>query len=291
MWIRKPALRNVPVARFNRRGFRRNGSKSTTGRVGRRVAVRLWDCTSQSRQARARSEGKNRLFDSEINLYRLFGTIYCRLRRYPVGGAHCAPRQRKIIRFVGEHSDSLRAAYGGCSLDVHCGGCVRPYGSVGVDEFTSGVPRSYLRAPSLAALPQQSESTTGRAGRRVAMRPWAAITNHGRHAPNPKGRTDCSIAKSTCTGVCNDILPFATLSRLGAQCAPRQRKIIRFVGEHSDSLRAACGGCSLDAHCGGCVRPYGEVGVDEFTSGVPRSYPRAPSLAALPQFTLAHPTG
>ena len=84
-----------------------------------------------------------------------------------------------------------------------------------------------------------SESTTGRAGRRVAMRPWAAITNHGRHAPNPKGRTDCSIAKSTCTGVCNDILPFATLSRLGAQCAPRQRKIIRFVGEHSDSLRAA----------------------------------------------------
>ena len=65
---------------------------------------------NQSRQARARSEGKNRLFDSEINLYRLFGTIYCRLRRYPVGGAHCAPRQRKIIRFVGEHSDSLRAA-------------------------------------------------------------------------------------------------------------------------------------------------------------------------------------
>ena len=68
------------------------------------------------------------MFDSEINLYRLFGTIYCRLRRYPVGGAHCAPRQRKIIRFVGEHSDSLRAAYGGCSLDAHCGGCVRLYG-------------------------------------------------------------------------------------------------------------------------------------------------------------------
>ena len=178
----------MPVARFNRRGFRRNGSKSTTGRVGRRVAVRLWDCTSQSRQARARSEGKNRLFDSEINLYRLFGTIYCRLRRYPVGGAHCAPRQRKIIRFVGEHSDSLRAAYGGCSLDVHCGGCVRPYGSASADEFTNGVPRSYPRAPSLAALPQQSESTTGRAGTRVAVRPWAAIANPGRHAPNPKAK-------------------------------------------------------------------------------------------------------
>ncbi len=39
----KAALRNVPVARFNRR-FRRNGSESTTGRAGTRVAVRLWDC-------------------------------------------------------------------------------------------------------------------------------------------------------------------------------------------------------------------------------------------------------
>lgn len=81
------------------------------------------------------------------------------------------------------------------------------------------------------------------------------------------------------------------LSRRGAQCAPGQRKIIRFVGEHSDSLRAACGGCSLDARCGGCVRPYGSAGADEFTNGVPRSDPRAPSLAALLQFTLAHPTG
>ena len=44
-WIRTVALRNVPVARFNHRGFRRNGSESTTGRAGRRVAVRLWDCT------------------------------------------------------------------------------------------------------------------------------------------------------------------------------------------------------------------------------------------------------
>ena len=57
-----------------------------------------------------------------------------------------------------------------------------------------------------------------------------APANHGRHAPDPKGRTGCSIVKSTCTGVCNDILPFAMLSRRGAQCAPGQRKIIRFVG-------------------------------------------------------------
>ena len=81
------------------------------------------------------------------------------------------------------------------------------------------------------------------------------------------------------------------LSRRGAQCAPGQREIIRFVGEHSDSLRAACGGCSLDAHYGGCVRLYGSAGADEFTNGVPRSDPRAPSLAALPQFTLPHPAG
>ena len=40
--IRKPALRNVPVARFNHRGFHRSESESTTGRIGRRVAVRPW---------------------------------------------------------------------------------------------------------------------------------------------------------------------------------------------------------------------------------------------------------
>ena len=159
LWIRKVALRNSPVGCFNHRGFRRNGSESTTGRAGRRVAVRLGDCTSQlrqaralngalalrnvpvarfnrrglpvgrqplkylmvvpaakrihhrtgrqacgsatmggnnqSRQARAQSEGKNRLFDSEINLYRLFGTIYCRLRRYPVGAHSVRPDSAK----------------------------------------------------------------------------------------------------------------------------------------------------------------------------------------------------
>ena len=95
LWIRKVALRNSPVGCFNHRGFHRSESESTTGRVGRRVAVRLWDCTSQSRQARARSEGKNRLFDSEINLHRLFVTIYCRLRRYPVGAHSVRPGSAK----------------------------------------------------------------------------------------------------------------------------------------------------------------------------------------------------
>ena len=37
--------------------------------------------------------------------------------------------------------------------------------------------------------------------------------------------------------------------------------------------------------------PYGIDVAYEFTYGAPRSYPRAPSLAALPQFTLSHPTG
>ena len=58
LWIRKVALRNRPVGCFNHRGFRRNGSESTTGRVGTHVAVRLWDCTSQSRQAHAQSESQ-----------------------------------------------------------------------------------------------------------------------------------------------------------------------------------------------------------------------------------------
>ena len=38
------------------------------------------------------------------------------------------------------------------------------------------------------------------------------------------------------------------------------------------------------------VLPYGYAFADEFTNGAPRSYPRAPSLAATPQFTSAHPT-
>ena len=36
--------------------------------------------------------------------------------------------------------------------------------------------------------------------------------------------------------------------------------------------------------------PYGIDVAYEFTYGAPRSYPRAPSLAAMPQFTLPHPT-
>ena len=85
LWIRKVALRNSPVGCFNHRGFRRNGSESTH-RTGRHACGSATiGGNSQSRQAHARSEGKNRLFDNEINLHRLLRTIYCRLRRYLVG--------------------------------------------------------------------------------------------------------------------------------------------------------------------------------------------------------------
>ena len=184
------------MARFNRRGFRRNGSESTTGRAGTRVAVRLGDCTSQSRQARAQSEGKTDCSIAKSTCTGVCNDIlpFAMLSRR---GAQCAPRQRKIIRFVGEHSDSIRAACGGCLLDAHCGGCVRPYGEVGVDEFTSGVPRSYPRAPSLAALPQQSESTTGRAGTHVAVRLWDCTSQLRQAHAQSEGKSGRSMMKST----------------------------------------------------------------------------------------------
>ena len=96
LWIRKPPLRNVPVARFNRRGLPVGrqplkylmvvpAAKRIHHRTGRQAcSSATMGGNSQSRQARAQSAGKNRLFDSEINLYRLFVTIYCHLRRYPV---------------------------------------------------------------------------------------------------------------------------------------------------------------------------------------------------------------
>ena len=107
-WIRKPALRNVPVARFNRRGLPVGrqplkylmvvpAAKRIHHRTGRQACgSATMGGNNQSRQAHAQSEGKNRLFDSEINLYRLFGTIYCRLQRYPVGAHSVRPGSAKL---------------------------------------------------------------------------------------------------------------------------------------------------------------------------------------------------
>ena len=72
-WIRKPALRNVPVARFNRRGLPVGrqppkylmvvpAAKRIHHRTGRQAcSSATMGGNNQSRQARARSEGKNRL--------------------------------------------------------------------------------------------------------------------------------------------------------------------------------------------------------------------------------------
>ena len=56
-WIRKPALRNVPVARFNRRGFA--AAKRIHHRTGRQACgSTTMGGNSQSRQAHAQSESQ-----------------------------------------------------------------------------------------------------------------------------------------------------------------------------------------------------------------------------------------
>ena len=117
-WIRKPALRNVPVARFNRRGLPvgrqplkylmvvpaakrihhrtgRHACGSTVMGLHQPITAGTRPIRRNAKSAHAQSEGKNRLFDSEINLYRLFGAIYCRLRRYPVGAHSVRPDSAK----------------------------------------------------------------------------------------------------------------------------------------------------------------------------------------------------
>ena len=57
LWIRKPALRNVPVARFNRRGFA--AAKRIHHRTGRHAcSSAAMGGNNQSRQARAQSESQ-----------------------------------------------------------------------------------------------------------------------------------------------------------------------------------------------------------------------------------------
>ena len=133
-WIRKPALRNVPVARFNRRGFA--AAKRIHHRTGRQA------CGSA--------------------VMRLHQTL---------------------------------------KLDT------RPKRSVGSWKRAGGTfqPAWLARRPTTSKIfngcsRSESESTTGRVGRHVAVRPRAAIASPGRRTPNPKERTGCSIAKSTCIG-------------------------------------------------------------------------------------------
>ena len=122
---------------------------------------------------------KERSFNDEIYQHGPFGTIYCHLRRYPVGAHSVRPGSAK--------------SYGSWANNV------RPYGSAGADEFTNGVPRSYPKAPSLVALPQQSESTTGRAGTRVAVRLWDCTSQSRQARAQSEGKNGHSMMKSTCT--------------------------------------------------------------------------------------------
>ena len=127
------ALRNSPVGCFNHRGFA--AAKRIHHRTGRQACSSAVVGLHQPIMAGTRLiRRKERSFDSEINLHRLFGTIYCRLRCYLVGAHSMRPGSAK--------------SYGTWANNV------RLYGSAGADEFTNGVPRSYTRAPSLAALLQ-----------------------------------------------------------------------------------------------------------------------------------------
>ena len=123
----------MPVARFNRRGF--VAAKRIHHRTGRQACSSAVRGLHQTLKLGTRHiRRKEHSFDDEINLHRPFVTIYCHLRRYLVGAHSVRPGSPK--------------SYGSWANNV------RPYGSAGADEFTNGVPRSYLRAPSLAALPQ-----------------------------------------------------------------------------------------------------------------------------------------
>ena len=98
LWIRKVALRNSPVGCFNRRGLPVGrqplkylmvvpAAKRIHHRTGRQACSSAVVGLHQPITAGTRPIRREEqvVFDSEINLHRLFGTIYCRLRCYPVG--------------------------------------------------------------------------------------------------------------------------------------------------------------------------------------------------------------
>ena len=97
LWIRKPALGNVPVARFNQRGLPVGrqplkylmvvpAAKRIHHRTGRHACGSAVMGLHQPIPAGARPiRRKERSFDDEIYQHGPFVTIYCRLRRYLVG--------------------------------------------------------------------------------------------------------------------------------------------------------------------------------------------------------------
>ena len=89
-WIRKPALRNVPVARFNRRGLA--AAKRIHHRTGRHACgSATMGGNSQSRQARAQSESQtsapvSSLDKTGASVYNtdIRTALTCQVRSFPV---------------------------------------------------------------------------------------------------------------------------------------------------------------------------------------------------------------
>ena len=108
LWIRKVALRNSPVGCFNHRGLPVGrqplkylmvvpAAKRIHHRTGRQACSSAVVGLNQTITAGTRPIRREEqvVFDSEINLHRLFVTIYCRLRRYPVGAHSVRPDSAK----------------------------------------------------------------------------------------------------------------------------------------------------------------------------------------------------
>ena len=94
LWIRKVALRNSPVGCFNHRGFA--AAKRIHHRTGRHACSSAVRGLYQTLKLGTRLiRRKERSFDDEIYLHRPFVTIYCRLRRYPVGAHSVRPSSAK----------------------------------------------------------------------------------------------------------------------------------------------------------------------------------------------------
>ena len=88
LWIRKVALRNSPVGCFNHRGFA--AAKRIHHRTGgTRVAVRLGDCTSQSRQARALN-GASALRNSPVGCFNHRGFAAAKRIHHRTGRQACS---------------------------------------------------------------------------------------------------------------------------------------------------------------------------------------------------------
>ena len=84
LWIRKVALRNSPVGCFNHRGFA--AAKRIHHRTGRHACGSAVMGLHQPITAGTRPiRRKERSFDDEIYQHGPFVTIYCHLRRYPLG--------------------------------------------------------------------------------------------------------------------------------------------------------------------------------------------------------------